>query len=69
MSLLEELKDIVTLSKEAGISLSESINLYKMYQKDSSEDKKPAAKEKQEAEKTLPGMYQDLKTKRVISTL
>ena len=52
MGLIEELKDIVTLSKEAGISLSESINLYKMYQKDSSEDKKPAAKEKQEAEKT-----------------
>lgn len=52
MGLIDELKDIVTLSKEAGISLSESINLYKMYQKDSSEDKKPAAKEKQEAEKT-----------------
>ena len=52
MGLIEELKDIVTLSKEAGISLSESINLYKMYQKDSSEDKKPAASEKQEAEKT-----------------
>ena len=52
MGLIEELKDIVTLSKEAGISLSESISLYKMYQKDSSEDKKPAASEKQEAEKT-----------------
>lgn len=52
MGLIDELKDIVTLSKEAGISLSESINLYKMYQKDSSEDKKPAAAEKQEAEKT-----------------
>ena len=52
MSLIEELKDIVTLSKEAGISLSESINLYKMYQEDSSEDKKPAAKEKQWPEKT-----------------
>lgn len=52
MGLIDELKDIVTLSKEAGISLSESINLYKMYQKDSSEDKKPAAKEKQGAEKT-----------------
>ena len=52
MSILDELKDIVTLSKEAGISLSESINLYKMYQKDSSEDKKPAAKEKQGPEKT-----------------
>ena len=52
MSIIDDLKDIVTLSKDAGISLSESINLYKMYQKDSSEDKKPAAKEKQEAEKT-----------------
>lgn len=52
MGLIDELKDIVTLSKEAGISLSDSINLYKMYQKESSEDKKPAAKEKQEAEKT-----------------
>lgn len=52
MGLIDELKDIVTLSKEAGISLSESISLYKMYQKDSSEDKKPAASEKQEAEKT-----------------
>ena len=52
MGLIEELKDIVTLSKEAGISLSESISLYKMYQKDSSEDKKPAASEKHEAEKT-----------------
>lgn len=52
MGIIEELKDIVALSKEAGISLSESINLYKMYQKDSSEDKKPDAKEKQEPEKT-----------------
>ena len=52
MGLIDELKDIVTLSKEAGISLSDSISLYKMYQKDSSEDKKPAASEKQEAEKT-----------------
>lgn len=52
MSIFEELKDIVALSKEAGISISESYNLYKMYQKDSSEDKEPAAKEKQETEKT-----------------
>lgn len=52
MGLIDELKDIITLSKEAGISLSESISLYKMYQKDSSEDKKLAAKEEQEAEKT-----------------
>lgn len=52
MSIFEELKDIVALSKETGITLSESINLYRMYQKDSSEDKKPDAKEKQEPEKT-----------------
>ena len=44
MSLFEELKDIVALSKETGISLSESINLYREY-KDSSEDKQPAAKD------------------------
>lgn len=52
MGIIDELKDIVALSKEAGISLSESISLYKMYQKDSSEDKKPDAKEKQGPEKT-----------------
>ena len=59
MGLIDELKDIVTLSKEAGISLSESINLYKMYQKDSSEDKKPAAKEKQEAGSKLIGILSE----------
>ena len=52
MGIINELKDIVALSKEAGISLSESISLYKMYQKDSSEDKKPDAEEKQEPKKT-----------------
>ena len=52
MGIIEELKDIVALSKEAGISLSESISLYKMYQKDSSEDEKPDAMEKQGPENT-----------------
>ena len=33
MSLIEELKDIVTLSKEAGISLSDATTLYKSYKK------------------------------------
>ena len=42
MSLLEELKDIVALSKETGISLSEANTLYREYKKVSSEDKQPA---------------------------
>lgn len=40
MGILDEMKDIVTLSKESSISLSEAMNLYKMYNKASSEDKK-----------------------------
>lgn len=52
MSLIEELKDIVTLSKEAGISLSDATSLYKTYKKASSEDEQPAATEKQGPEKT-----------------
>lgn len=40
MGFIEEAKEIITLSKEAGISLAESIDLYKSYKKninDSSE--------------------------------
>ena len=47
MGILDEMKDIVTLSKESGISLSEAMNLYKMYNKASSEDKKPDTKAEQ----------------------
>lgn len=45
MGKLEELKDIITLSKEAGISLSEAMGLYKEYNKASSEDSTPASVE------------------------
>lgn len=51
MGILDEMKDIVTLSKESGISLSEAMNLYKMYNKASSEDNKPESKA-QQSEKT-----------------
>ena len=42
MGKFEELKEIITLSKETGISLSEAIGLYKDYNQASSEDNKPA---------------------------
>ena len=45
MSKLDELKEIVTLSKESGISLSEAISLYKEYKEAPSEDKQPAPEE------------------------
>ena len=44
MGIFEELKDIVTLSKETGISLSEANTLYREYKKVSSEDKQPEQK-------------------------
>lgn len=47
MGILDEMKDIITLSKESDISLSEAMNLYKMYNKASSEDKKPDTKAEQ----------------------
>ena len=44
MGIFEELKDIVALSKETGISLSEANALYREYKKVSSEDKQPEQK-------------------------
>lgn len=44
MGIFEELKDIVALSKETGISLSEANTLYREYKKVSSEDKEPEQK-------------------------
>lgn len=51
MGLLEDLKDIVTLSKEAGISLSDATSLYREYKQASSEDVKPAAKQEEDKPK------------------
>lgn len=45
MGIFEELKDIVTLSKETGISLSEANSLYREYKKASSEDEQPEQKD------------------------
>lgn len=45
MGIFEELKDIVALSKETGISLSEANTLYREYKKASSEDKQPEQKD------------------------
>ena len=44
MGIFEELKDIVALSKETGISLSEANTLYREYKKVSSEDEQPEQK-------------------------
>lgn len=51
MGFIEDVKEIITLSKEANISLSESMELYKMYKKDSSEDKKPDPKKEEPPKK------------------
>ena len=51
MGLLDELKDIVALSKEAGISLSDATALYREYKQASSEDVKPAAKPEEDKPK------------------
>ena len=51
MGILDELKDVVTLSKEAGISLSDAVTLYREYNKASSEDEKP---KKNEEDKPKP---------------
>lgn len=51
MGRLEELKDIVTLSREANITLPEAITLYKDYKKASSDDSAQAT-ENMEPEKT-----------------
>lgn len=37
MGKLEELKEIITLSKETGVSLSEAISVYKEYQANSAD--------------------------------
>lgn len=60
MGIIEELKDIVTLSKEAGISLSEANSLYREYKKASSEDKEPEQKatEPEETEEQDTGKEQ-----------
>lgn len=60
MGKLDELKEIVTLSKESGISLSEAINLYREYQSAPSEDKQPAPVEngKEKAEEQDSGKEQ-----------
>ena len=51
MSRLDDLKDIITLSKEANITLSEAIALFREYNKASSDDSEPAP-EKKVPEKT-----------------
>ena len=52
MSKFEELKDIVTLSKETGISLSEAISLYREYQQAPSEVRQPSLKDVEQPKKT-----------------
>lgn len=51
MSIFDDLKDIVTLSKDADISLSEAMNLYREYKEASSHDSAQGS-EKTEPEKT-----------------
>ena len=51
MSRLDDLKDIITLSKEANITLPEAVALLRDYNKASSDDSEPAP-EKKVPEKT-----------------
>lgn len=51
MGILDDLKDIITLSKDADISLSEAVNLYREYKEVSSHDS-AQVEEKTEPEKT-----------------
>lgn len=51
MGRLEDLKDIITLSKEANITLPEAVSLFREYNKASSDDSVPAP-EKKMPEKT-----------------
>ncbi|MBO7733505.1 MAG: hypothetical protein J6S67_13155 [Methanobrevibacter sp.] len=51
MGKLEELKEIITLSKETGVSLSEAISVYKEYQANSA-DSPPKSQEVEQPKKT-----------------
>lgn len=51
MGLLDDLKEVVTLSKESGISLSDATALYREYKQASSEDVKPATKPEEDKSK------------------
>ena len=52
MGKLDELKEIVALSKESGITLSEAISLYREYQQAHSGGNEPAPKEEEQPKKT-----------------